>query len=169
MTTALSTRTTALGTRIGTALLGSLAIATLALAGCGHNNNRPTEQQIAGLFDEWNATLAEGDANAMADLYAADGVLLPTLSPVVRGNREQIAQYFATDFLPKKPQGTITESHIRIIDDESAAHSGTYRFTLTSKDGSTDTVDARFTYVYKKIDNRWLIVEHHSSASPDKS
>lgn len=99
---------------------------------------------------------------------AADGVLLPTLSPVIRANRDQIAEYFSTDFLPKKPQGTITESHVRILDDENATHSGNYRFALTAADGTRSAVEARFTYVYEKIDGRWLIVEHHSSAAPGR-
>ena len=73
----------------------------------------------------------------MADLYAEDGVLLPTLSDDVRTNREEIKEYFTEDFLPKKPSGTITESHVRIIDEDSA-HSGNYTFTVTDKDGSAD-------------------------------
>jgi uncharacterized protein (TIGR02246 family) len=145
---------------------GALAVAMLAVAGCSSDSDRPTEQEIAGLFDQWNTALAGGDATTVANLYAADGVLLPTLSAVVRSNRDQIKAYFADDFLPKKPQGTSTESHIRILDDENAAHSGNYRFSLTAKDGSKSSVDARFTYVYEKIDGRWLIVEHHSSAAP---
>jgi uncharacterized protein (TIGR02246 family) len=157
----------ALSTRTKTA--AALAIAVLAVAGCSADDSSPTQQEIAGLFDEWNSTLARGDAKAVADLYAADGVLLPTLSPIIRANREQIAEYFANDFLPKKPQGTITESHVRILDEENATHSGNYRFALTAKDGTKSTVDARFTYVYEKIDGRWLIVEHHSSATPSKA
>ncbi len=144
---------------------GALAIAMLAVTGCSGNDDRPTQQEIGGLFDQWNTALAGGDASTVANLYATDGVLLPTLSAVVRSNRDEIKEYFAEDFLPKKPQGTITESHIRILDDENAAHSGNYRFSLTAKDGSRSSVDARFTYVYEKIDGRWLIVEHHSSAA----
>ena len=149
---------------------GALAIAMLAVAGCSSADaaTKPTEQEVASLFDQWNAALATGNADTVADLYASDGVLLPTLSAVVRSNRDQIKEYFAEDFLPKKPQGTITESHVRILDDENAAHSGNYRFSLTGKDGTKTEVDARFTYVYEKIDGRWLIVEHHSSAAPEK-
>jgi uncharacterized protein (TIGR02246 family) len=154
-----------LSTRTKTTAAGALAIALVTLTGCSAGE-RPTEQEIAALFDQWNAALAGGDAGAVAELYAADGVLLPTLSSVVRSNRDQIAEYFAKDFLPKNPQGTITESHIRILDDENAAHSGNYRFSLTGKDGDKTSVDARFTYVYEKIDGKWLIVEHHSSAAP---
>ncbi|WP_327634837.1 SgcJ/EcaC family oxidoreductase [Kribbella sp. NBC_00482] len=149
-----------------TAAAGTLAIAMLALTGCSADDDRPTQQEIAGLFDQWNAALAGGNATTVADLYAADGVLLPTLSADVRSNRDEIEEYFEEDFLPKKPQGTITESHVRILDDQNAAHSGNYRFSLTGKDGSKSSVDARFTYVYEKVDGRWMIVEHHSSAAP---
>lgn len=158
--------TTAFRTKTAAATLTAIAI--LTLTGCGADESSPTKQEIAGLFDQWNAALAGGNAKAVADLYAADGVLLPTLSPVIRANRDQIAEYFSTDFLPKKPQGTITESHIRILDDENATHSGNYRFALTAADGTRSAVEARFTYVYEKIDGRWLIVEHHSSAAPEK-
>lgn len=152
--------------RTMTVAAGTLAVAMLTVTGCSSNDDRPTDQEIAGLFDQWNAALASGDPGTVANLYAADGVLLPTLSPVVRSDRDQIKEYFEDDFLPKKPQGTITESHVRILDDENAAHSGNYRFSLTEKDGGKTSVEARFTYVYEKIEGRWLIVEHHSSAAP---
>jgi hypothetical protein len=42
---------------------------------------RPSQQEIAALFDEWNAALATGDPEKVADLYSPDAVLLPTLSP----------------------------------------------------------------------------------------
>ncbi|MFD6142143.1 hypothetical protein [Promicromonospora sp. NPDC060271] len=46
----------------------------------GKKTGEPTEQEIAALFDEWNAALGTGDAEAVADRYAHDGVLLPTVS-----------------------------------------------------------------------------------------
>lgn len=146
-----------------------ILLALTALTACGTTNDpgdaKPSSQEIAALFDQWNTAL-KGDPQGVADLYADNGVLLPTLSPVVRTNREEIKEYFAEDFLPKKPTGTITESHIRIIDEETAAHSGTYTFTVTDKAGAQTKVPARFTYVYEKIDGKWLITEHHSSATP---
>jgi uncharacterized protein (TIGR02246 family) len=156
--------------RTRTAAASAVALfAVSTVSACGADTARPSEREIAGLFDQWNAALASGDAGTVAALYAADGVLLPTLSPDIRANREQIAEYFTNDFLPKQPQGTVTESHVRILDDQNATHSGNYRFALTAKDGTRTTVEARFTYVYEKIDGRWLIVEHHSSAAPSKA
>jgi hypothetical protein len=31
-----------------------------------------------------------------------------------------------------------------------------------------EDVQARYTFIYKKIDDRWFIAEHHSSAMPEK-
>lgn len=150
-----------LATITGIALLSLTACASTVAQGAA----RPSTQEIASLFDQWNTAL-KGDPQGVADLYAEDGVLLPTLSPVVRTNRDEIKEYFSEDFLPKKPTGTITESHVRIIDEDSASHSGNYTFTVTDKNGVRTKVPARFTYVYEKIGGEWLITEHHSSVAP---
>ncbi|MFK4088282.1 SgcJ/EcaC family oxidoreductase [Kribbella sp. NPDC020789] len=148
------------------AITGAAVLAlTAGTATVAQSAPRPSRQEIAGLFDKWNTAL-KGDPQGVAALYAEDAVLLPTLSPVVRTNREQIKDYFTKDFLPKKPTGTITESHIRIVDKDTASHSGNYTFTITDKTGARTKVPARFTYVYEKIRGTWLITEHHSSVAP---
>jgi uncharacterized protein (TIGR02246 family) len=87
--------------------------------------------------------------------------LLPTVSNKVRHNHEEIEDYFV-HFLAKIPSGKIDESNVRIFNDI-AINSGVYTFTFA--DGSA--VQARYTYVYKKDDGRWLIKEHHSSQMPE--
>ncbi|MFB9904324.1 SgcJ/EcaC family oxidoreductase [Allokutzneria oryzae] len=124
---------------------------------------KPVRQEIAALFERWNAALATGRPDAVADLYAPNAVLLPTVSNEVRTDRRAIVDYFET-FLPKKPSGRILSSTITVLDNNTAANNGTYRFGFA--DGTT--VDARFTYVYEKINGTWLIVTHHSSAMPEK-
>jgi len=116
---------------------------------------------IEALFEEWNNALKTGDPKKVASLYATDAILLPTVSNVVRHNHNEIEDYFV-NFLAKGPQGKIDESNVRIFDDI-AINSGVYTFTF--KDGAK--VQARFTYVYRIIGQRWLIIEHHSSAMPE--
>ncbi|MDH6707628.1 uncharacterized protein (TIGR02246 family) [Kitasatospora sp. MAA19] len=125
----------------------------------------PTEGQIKALFDRWNAALATGDANRVADLYAPGAVLLPTVSAEVRTTRAGIVDYFK-HFLESKPVGHIQEQFINILDRTSAIDTGLYQFTLTNKDGSKTKVDARFTFVYELRGSQWLIVNHHSSELP---
>ncbi|GAA3666025.1 uncharacterized protein (TIGR02246 family) [Lentzea atacamensis] len=129
-------------------------------------DEKPTNEQIAALFNDWNAALKTGDPQKVADHYAPNAVLLPTVSNKVRSTRAEIVDYFE-HFLQNKPSGTILDSHIAVLDNDDAIDAGTYRFAL-NQDGKPTTVDARYTFVYEKIDGKWLIVNHHSSAMPEK-
>lgn len=127
--------------------------------------SQPTTQEIESLFTDWNKALATGDPQKVADLYAPDGVLLPTLSNNVRSDRAEIVDYFE-HFLANKPSGEILERHVKVLGPNAAIDAGTYRFTLAA---NGTKVDARYTYAYEKVDGKWLIVNHHSSAMPEKS
>jgi uncharacterized protein (TIGR02246 family) len=128
---------------------------------------RPTQEEIAALFDEWNAALATGNPEKVADLYAPGAVLLPTLSPQIRTTRAGIVDYFA-HLLPSEPQAVITQEIITVLDRDDAINTGLYTFTLT-QNGVQQQVPARYTFVYQRIDGVWLIVNHHSSVVPEGS
>lgn len=123
------------------------------------------EKEIAALFDRWNAALATGNPAKVASLYAPDGILEPTVSNQVRATPAAIQDYF-TEFLKLKPQGVINYREIRVLDEDTALDAGVYTFSLT-KDGKPAQVQARYTYVYEKIDGEWKIMNHHSSAMPE--
>jgi uncharacterized protein (TIGR02246 family) len=127
-----------------------------------------TKAQVLGLFDQWNAALQTGDARKVADLYAKDAVLLPTVSNNVRTDRAEIVDYFE-HFLQNKPVGTKVESVVNVLDRNSAIDTGVYEFALTDHEtGAKSTVRARYTYAYEKQPNgTWLIVNHHSSKMPE--
>lgn len=138
-----------------------------AVAGPAWGGQKPTEKQVAGLFDQWNRALQTGDPEKVADLYASDAVLLPTVSNKVRSDRAAIVDYFE-HFLANKPAGTKIETHVNILDNNSAIDTGVYEFALTDhKTGEKSTVKARYTYEYEKRDGEWLIVNHHSSKMPE--
>ncbi|MBP2326021.1 uncharacterized protein (TIGR02246 family) [Kibdelosporangium banguiense] len=162
--------------------IGAVAAAaglTLVVAGCSTGEAQPaaqpsstpqvvpTAQDIARQFDIWNTALATGDPNKVADLYAPDAVLLPTVSNKVRTDRAGIVDYFE-HFLASKPSGVIEQEVINVLDPDTAINTGVYRFTLT-QNGVQQQVEARYTYVYELRDGKWLIINHHSSAMPEKS
>jgi len=120
------------------------------------------ERQVRALFDGWNQALATLDPDRVADRYAPDAVLLPTVSNQVRTNRAEIVDYFVK-FLKDKPRGTILSSHVTVLNPNAAIDTGTYRFAFA--DGRT--VEARYTFVYERVGGDWLIVNHHSSAMPE--
>ncbi|WP_329104713.1 SgcJ/EcaC family oxidoreductase [Micromonospora sp. NBC_01699] len=127
---------------------------------------QPTEQQIRDLFKGWDEALATGDPARVADRYAPDAVLLPTVSNEVRKTPAGIVDYF-DHFLEKKPRGTIKDSTVKILGDRDAIDTGVYEFTVT-EGGVAGKVEARYTFVYELRDGKWLIVNHHSSQMPEK-
>lgn len=163
--------------RIAVAATAVLAAGALALGagtagadsrGKGSKHAKPvTKGQVLGLFDRWNAALQTGDPDKVADLYAKDAVLLPTVSNQVRADRAGIVDYFE-HFLPNKPVGTKVESVVSILDRDTVIDTGVYEFALTDHGtGEKSTVRARYTYAYEKQPNgNWLIVNHHSSKMP---
>jgi len=118
-------------------------------------------KEIELLFNEWNSALQTGDPKKVVALYEKDGILLPTVSNQVRHNHQEIEDYFI-HFLSKGPKGEINESNIRVFN-KLAINSGIYTFTFSD----ATVVMARFTFVYRKTDGIWKIVEHHSSQMPE--
>lgn len=163
-------------TRIRAALVtAAAAVATAATVTVGVSaadqdraaHLRPTKAQVTKLFDNWNAALRTGDPDKVADLYAKDAVLLPTVSNKVRTDRAGIVDYFE-HFLLNKPVGKKIETHVNVLDGNSAIDTGVYQFTLTDpKSGEKSVVKARYTYEYEKRGGQWLIVNHHSSKMPE--
>ncbi|MFC5728643.1 MULTISPECIES: SgcJ/EcaC family oxidoreductase [Nocardioides] len=156
----------------GPAAMSTAAAATHGDAATQHvatsRGNAPSTTQIAALFDRWNAAVETGDAEKVADLYAPDAVLLPTLSPQIRTTRAGIVDYFE-HFLARHPSGQEIRSVVKVLDARSAIDTGIYRFTFHNADGTTDSVDARYTFVYEKRDGQWWIINHHSSLLPAAS
>ena len=120
------------------------------------------EGPVLALFERWNAALATGNPDTVTALYAENAILLPTVSNRVRHNHAEIRDYFVS-FLAKRPQGVIDEANVRFLADDLVINSGVYTFTF----GNGDQVSARFTYLYRHVDDEWRIIEHHSSAMPE--
>jgi uncharacterized protein (TIGR02246 family) len=126
---------------------------------------KTSAQDIAALFDRWNAALATLDPDKVVALYAPEAVLLPTVSNKPRTTHEEIRDYFV-HFLAKKPQGKIDLRIIK-IGCNIASDTGLYTFTLHDTKGKATKVSARYSYVYEYLNGQWLIEHHHSSAMPE--
>jgi len=118
------------------------------------------KSEIAGLFDRWNASLKTGDAKKVAENYAYDSVLLPTLSNKVRLTDAERVDYFE-HFLEGKPVGKIDSRNIRIGCND-AIDTGTYTFSFAGKKDAS----ARYTFTYIWDGHNWKISSHHSSLMP---
>lgn len=139
------------------------AMPSMAIAKGSHD---PSQEFIAKQFDIWNVALQTRDADKVAALYCeSGGVLIPTVSNVVRTNHGEIADYFE-HFLELKPVGQIDKAYIRVLGPDTAVNSGLYTFHVI-KDGKPADVHARYTFVYQKQHGKWCIMEQHSSAMPE--
>lgn len=117
------------------------------------------------MFDQWNAALKSGSADAVVNLYAERSILLPTQSRRNRISREAKIDYFE-HFQAKHPSGSIDTS-MKFIGCNIAINAGnyTFRFPLPAPD---DVLPARYTYTYgwDRARHQWLITSHHSSEVP---
>lgn len=125
-----------------------------------------TNADITALFDQWDRSLQTGDPHQVAELYASDAILVPTMSNQVRHSPAEIEDYFVR-FLRLNPDGRVEEQNIQIFCDL-AVNSGIYTFAV-EQDGKPAEVKARFTFVYRWLGDRWLIIDHHSSGMPEKT
>ncbi len=115
-------------------------------------------------FGRWNTALQSRVAANMSDLYAPDFMLLPTILGKFIRDKAGADAYF-TLFLSQQPHTEIIEEKHQDITPECYVHAGTYRFTfdLSVKRAS---LDARFTFVWQRYGEEWLILHHHSSQKP---
>jgi uncharacterized protein (TIGR02246 family) len=145
--------------------LGATALATMAtnVHARSESCHVISEQQVAALFDRWNASLQTGDPKKVVANYAERSILLPTVSNKPRLTAEEKEDYFE-HFLQRKPVGTIDSRTIE-IDCNSAIDAGLYTFRFAD----ASEVKARYTFTYKWDGKHWFITSHHSSAMPEKN
>jgi uncharacterized protein (TIGR02246 family) len=116
--------------------------------------------EVEQLFKDWNAALRVGP-DAVVARYASDAVLLPTVWNGPFTTSREIRKYFV-HFLEDKPQGEIDSRYVQ-IGCNMVQDAGIYTFTLH---GGPDTVQARYTFIYRWNGSEWKISHHHSSKMP---
>ena len=113
----------------------------------------------------WLQTIGRHDPDAMVALYDEDAVLLGTTSPILRHGPQAIREYFAQAALvPDLRMQFDGPMNIRVFGDI-GINSGFYSVSLT-ENGATRTIPLRYSFVYRKRDGSWKIINHHSSTLP---
>jgi uncharacterized protein (TIGR02246 family) len=123
------------------------------------------KEEVAAAAASWASALGTDDPETVLPFYSEDAVLWGTLPPTVRSDRPALRDYFVTAFkvLPGL-KVKFGDQLIRVYGD-TAVNTGYYTFSFT-KDGEARTLPARYSFTYVKNGDRWLIVDHHSSAMP---
>jgi len=123
------------------------------------------KEDVGSATAAWGRALGEDDPEKVLPFYAENAVLWGTLSPTVRADRAALRDYFVTAFkvLPNL-KVAFGDQLVRVYG-STAVNTGYYTFSYL-KDGESKTLPARYSFTYVKNGQRWLIVDHHSSAMP---
>jgi len=113
------------------------------------------KQQVAEATSAWVAAYNSRDPARITSLYDPEAVFWGTSAKTIAANPAAVAEYFKDAGKNPKARVTLGEQHIRVYGDV-AINTGYYTF------GNP----ARFTFVYRNRNGKWLIVDHHSSRVP---
>ena len=111
-------------------------------------------------IEEWVDSIRSNDPGQVAALYCDDGLLLGTFSSQERKGMKPICNYFEKLLKSEIDVEIITQN---IVDfDSLCVNSGLYNFIVDGK-----VINARFSFVFKIVNNSWKILSHHSSVLPE--
>jgi uncharacterized protein (TIGR02246 family) len=119
------------------------------------------EDEVRAAAQLWIEGISLGDPDYMVALYAEDAILHGTGSPVVRAGHALIREYFA-GLTARVKMNFVEPLHIRIYGDV-AVNTGNYETSI----GDNPPLKLRYSFVYHKVGDQWLIVDHHSSRLPE--
>ena len=123
------------------------------------------KDEVAATTAAWSQALGEDDPEKVLPLYSSDAVLWGTISPKLRSDPAALRDYFVGAFkaLPGL-KVTFGDQLIRVYGN-TAVNTGYYTFSYV-QNGESKTFPARYSFTYVKNGDRWMIVDHHSSALP---
>jgi len=125
------------------------------------------ETKVSEAYHQWCTTLSTAkNPQNIVKLYAPDATLLPTFSPKILSNRtDEITHYFEK-LLKLHQLKCSTDRLIVVMLGDTAVGTGFYTFSYLDEQHHVKKTPARFTFVYRKENQQWMIVHHHSSVLP---
>ena len=139
----------------------SLRVITVLCAACAWLTAwaGPAEEANA-VVDRWSATYSANDAEALVGLYAADAILLGTVSPVMSEGTEAIRTYFSR-LKGSGNQNTIRDRRVFVLGNDAVVVTGFYDFSNAQRTPAVRP--SRFTMLVSRRGSEWRIAHHHSS------
>ena len=124
------------------------------------------KQEVAQQITNWHNGLVKADLDGLMAQYASDAVFFPTFINAACTADERKA--FLQVLIAKKPVAVLNnDQRIRLFGDV-ATCSGSWVFDVNAADGSREKKPVRYLFVFEKRAGKWLIVEQHVSAFPEK-
>lgn len=128
--------------------------------------------EVVAALKKWVAAMNAGQGPApLMDLYADDAALFATQNPALLTTAEGRAGNFngLADRQKEKDYKCELGDFVTHVFGDGAVNTGFYTFSFTSEAGEPVVSPFRFSFTYRKAQNGWLIVSHHSSPKPAKN
>jgi hypothetical protein len=123
------------------------------------------KDEIEAAAAAWGRALGEDDPDKVLPFYSADAVLWGTVSPKLRSDPAALRDYFVNAFKVLSGLKVAFGDHLIRVYGNTAVNTGYYTFTYV-QNGESNYFPARYSFTYLKNGDRWMIVDHHSSAMP---
>jgi uncharacterized protein (TIGR02246 family) len=144
-----------------TLVIGLLIIGVVpgALAG-------PAEES-SQLGDQWIKVFVEGNAEAIANLYARDASFWGFLGPFRVEGREAIRATYAGLFKTFPIRAVVKRYFYVQVYDNTVVRNYYFTMTLGDSKGNVKNYHGRANIVYMIVDSQRVIVTHHASLLPN--
>ena len=140
--------------------------AAALLAGCQTAPSlETTRAEVERATLAWVSAVDECDVAKITALYDPEAVLWATTSPVIFSTPAEIRQYFERTCSANLQLKVILGPQLVRAFGDTAINSGSYTVAFVAQ-GRPGSIPARYTFAYRKVADKWLIVDHHSSTVP---
>jgi uncharacterized protein (TIGR02246 family) len=145
----------------------AVALVPALIAGCSPMRPATTAPEPS-IARNWAAALNDCNVDALVALYHPDALFWPTTSRALSTNPGDIRSYYDVACSMARASGFkvgIASESVKVHSD-TVVSAGVAIGTLTNRQGQTQTGSIRFSVTARRVDGKWLIVEHHSSGMP---
>jgi uncharacterized protein (TIGR02246 family) len=123
------------------------------------------DRAAVAALQAWVEAFNSRDPKRIVALYAPTAVFWGTTAPAIATTPEQVWAYFKDSGQRPAVRVAIDSTHARVFGDV-AVVSGGYTFADVTDGAASNVRPARYSMVFRRINGRWLIVDHHSSRVP---
>ncbi|MBM4339778.1 MAG: SgcJ/EcaC family oxidoreductase [Deltaproteobacteria bacterium] len=146
-------------------LLFSLVIGSLFIGATPITWAGPAED-TAQMAEQWFKYFYEGNAEAIANLYARDASFWGFLSPFRVEGRDAIRAFYAGTFKMFPIRVVVKRYFYNQVYDSTVVRNYYFTMTLGDSKGNVKSYHARANIVYMVVDGQRVIVTHHTSLLP---
>lgn len=128
-----------------------------------------TPEMVQDTYKNWLSAVNQSDASAVNKFYTDDAMTFFAYSPSLINDKEKRLQYLQQLFARHAGFKVTSEQVLETypINSSSGVSAAIYTLTASPKDGKTQTLRLRTTFVYQETQHACKWVAQHTSLIPD--